>query len=144
MTTITRPESGYLLGSSEAERRRLMRQGEVINPFTLRLLAEAGITRGMRVLDVGTGAGQEWHMTPTALRCSPRLPLWEQAWRWNIETMQGAGVHLDLGYRPHDLPSWLTATPRRSPWIARCRRSRAFPIPPHELGSTVPRPEDGS
>ncbi len=192
MTTIARPESEYLLGRSEAERRRLMRQGEVINPFTLRFLAEAGITRGMRVLDVGTGAGdvalmaaelvgatgpvvgidrdpdvlsvarsraeastlgnvsfqegdvntialderfdavvgrlvliftpdpvrvlrtvarqvrtggivafQEWPMTPTALQCSPRLPLWDQVWRWNIDTTQGAGVHLDLGYRLH-------------------------------------------
>lgn len=192
MTTIARRESEYLLGRSGAERRRLMRQGEVINPFTFRFLAEAGITRGMRVLDVGTGAGdvalmaaelvgptgavvgidrdpevlgmarsraeasgldnvsfqegdvntlalderfdavvgrlvlifapdpvhalrtiagqvrpggivafQEWHMTPTALQHSPRLPLWEQVWRWNIETMQGAGVHLDLGYRLH-------------------------------------------
>jgi SAM-dependent methyltransferase len=192
MTTSTRAESGYLLGSGEAEYRRLIRQGELINPFTLRLLADAGITRGMRVLDVGTGAGdvalmaaelvgpngsvvgvdrdpdalgvarnraeaaglanlifqegdvnvissrdrfdavvgrlvllftpdpvralraavsqvrpggivvfQEWHLTPNAQQCSPRLPIWEQAWRWTIATMQGAGIHMEMGYELH-------------------------------------------
>jgi ubiquinone/menaquinone biosynthesis C-methylase UbiE len=57
MTASTRSDPAYLLGSSDAEHRRLVRQGELINPFTLRLLADAGITRGMRVLDLGTGAG---------------------------------------------------------------------------------------
>jgi SAM-dependent methyltransferase len=57
MTASTRSDEGYLFGSSDAEHRRLIRQGELINSFTLRFLADAGIATGMRVLDLGTGAG---------------------------------------------------------------------------------------
>ncbi|HVY57265.1 MAG TPA: methyltransferase domain-containing protein [Xanthobacteraceae bacterium] len=47
----------YILGHSESELRRLMRQAAVLAPITRRLLSEAGLARGMRVLDVGCGAG---------------------------------------------------------------------------------------
>lgn len=47
----------YLLGHSDREVRRLMAQGTVLRPFTERLLTDAGIGPGMRVLDLGTGAG---------------------------------------------------------------------------------------
>jgi ubiquinone/menaquinone biosynthesis C-methylase UbiE len=50
-------QSTYVLGESEAETRRLIRQGRSHNPFTRRLLEEAGLSEGMRVLDVGSGAG---------------------------------------------------------------------------------------
>jgi ubiquinone/menaquinone biosynthesis C-methylase UbiE len=42
-------------GSAETE--RLIRQSAFINAFTRALFAEAGIAPGMRVLDVGSGAG---------------------------------------------------------------------------------------
>lgn len=48
---------GYVLGHSEAELRRLKAQAREIDPVTRRFLAEAGVGAGMRVLDVGTGAG---------------------------------------------------------------------------------------
>ena len=48
---------GYLLGSSEEETARLIRQGELFGPLTRRLFVEAGIGPGMRVLDLGSGAG---------------------------------------------------------------------------------------
>jgi ubiquinone/menaquinone biosynthesis C-methylase UbiE len=59
MTTATMPrtETIYVLGSSEHEHRRLMAQADVIAPFTRRFLLAAGIAPGMRVLDVGCGAG---------------------------------------------------------------------------------------
>jgi ubiquinone/menaquinone biosynthesis C-methylase UbiE len=50
-------QSGYALGHSEGELDRLSRQAEVFEPFTRQLLQEAGIGRGMRVLDVGCGSG---------------------------------------------------------------------------------------
>jgi SAM-dependent methyltransferase len=47
----------YALGRSDAETQRLIRQGQLYNPFTRRFLAEAGITAAMKVLDIGSGAG---------------------------------------------------------------------------------------
>src|SRR5215207_11311970 len=45
------------MGRSEAETRRLMAQHQLYSRFTRRLLEDAGITSGMKVLDVGSGAG---------------------------------------------------------------------------------------
>jgi SAM-dependent methyltransferase len=47
----------YLMGRSEAETRRLVAQHRLYGPFTRRLLQDAGIEKGTRVLDVGSGAG---------------------------------------------------------------------------------------
>lgn len=50
-------DARYLMGCSEQERARLMRQASLLGPFTRRLLREAGLTPGMRILDVGCGVG---------------------------------------------------------------------------------------
>jgi ubiquinone/menaquinone biosynthesis C-methylase UbiE len=47
----------YLLGHTPAALQRLLVQGQMLNPFTRQVLEEAGITRGMKVLDVGCGPG---------------------------------------------------------------------------------------
>ena len=47
----------YALGYSERELKRLRRQAQLVNPITRQYLIEAGIEPGMRVLDVGSGAG---------------------------------------------------------------------------------------
>lgn len=47
----------YALGRSAAETRRLIVQHQVYAPITRQLLTSAGITRGMTVLDLGSGAG---------------------------------------------------------------------------------------
>jgi len=47
----------YLVGRSEEETQRLLRQGQLYGPLTRRLLVDAGVGQGMRVLDVGSGAG---------------------------------------------------------------------------------------
>ena len=47
----------YWLGRGDAETRRLIQQSRFLNPFTGFLLGEAGIAEGMKVLDVGSGAG---------------------------------------------------------------------------------------
>jgi len=47
----------YPLQSSEDERRRLIAQAGLVAPLTERLFGKAGITPGMRVLDIGSGSG---------------------------------------------------------------------------------------
>jgi SAM-dependent methyltransferase len=49
--------SGYVLGHSDQEIARLTRQATLIDPPTRRFFVEAGLTSGMRVLDIGSGAG---------------------------------------------------------------------------------------
>jgi SAM-dependent methyltransferase len=50
-------QRSYALGHSEEELERLSRQAQAFEPFTRQLFQQAGITAGMRVLDVGCGSG---------------------------------------------------------------------------------------
>jgi SAM-dependent methyltransferase len=47
----------YPFQSSDAERQRLVAQSGLVAPLTRRLFERAGITTGMRVLDIGSGSG---------------------------------------------------------------------------------------
>jgi 2-polyprenyl-3-methyl-5-hydroxy-6-metoxy-1,4-benzoquinol methylase len=47
----------YILGHSQEEIRRLILQAAILRPFTEHLLRNAEIGPGMRVLDLGCGAG---------------------------------------------------------------------------------------
>jgi ubiquinone/menaquinone biosynthesis C-methylase UbiE len=49
--------SSYVLGHSHRELERLRRQAQLVDPITRSFLVDAGIGAGMRVLDVGCGAG---------------------------------------------------------------------------------------
>jgi ubiquinone/menaquinone biosynthesis C-methylase UbiE len=49
--------SAYVLGHSDRELERLRLQARLIDPITRQFLIEAGIGPGMRILDVGSGAG---------------------------------------------------------------------------------------
>ena len=57
MVRLGSTEDAYILRRGEAETRRLIGQARFHNPFTRRLLEEAALKEGMRVLDVGSGAG---------------------------------------------------------------------------------------
>jgi SAM-dependent methyltransferase len=57
MANATHVPSGYVLGYSDAERDRLVRQAILLAPITERLFRDAGICLGRRVLDVGSGLG---------------------------------------------------------------------------------------
>ena len=59
MTTEQRnkKDETYLMGRGEAETRRLISQSKLYGRFTRRLLEDAGVEKGMKVLDIGTGAG---------------------------------------------------------------------------------------
>jgi ubiquinone/menaquinone biosynthesis C-methylase UbiE len=50
-------ETAYTLGHSAEETARIIRQADVLRPITQRLLRNAGIGRGMHVLDIGCGPG---------------------------------------------------------------------------------------
>jgi hypothetical protein len=47
----------YVLGRSTAESQRLIQQSGFLQPFTERVFRRAGLDAGMRVLDLGCGAG---------------------------------------------------------------------------------------
>src|SRR6187551_876136 len=47
----------YVLGRTDAEHHRLIRQAAVLRPSSERFLRASGLGQGMRVLDVGCGAG---------------------------------------------------------------------------------------
>jgi protein-L-isoaspartate O-methyltransferase len=47
----------YILARSDAERHRLVLQDQLLGPMTRSLFERAGLREGMRVLDVGSGAG---------------------------------------------------------------------------------------
>lgn len=51
------PAPRYVLGHSDRELERLKAQARLIDPITQRFLQIAGVAPGMRVLDVGSGAG---------------------------------------------------------------------------------------
>jgi len=55
--TTTDPTTGYLLGHGSAELERLQAQARMLAGPTGAFLTLAGITPGMRVLDLGSGAG---------------------------------------------------------------------------------------
>lgn len=56
-STISDGSTSYILGHSSEELKRLNEQAKLIEPLTRRFFEEAGIATGMRVLDVGCGAG---------------------------------------------------------------------------------------
>jgi len=50
-------DTDYALGRASSEYERLIEQAEFLGPLTKRMLVAAGISGGMRVLDVGCGVG---------------------------------------------------------------------------------------
>ena len=57
MNIAASQQSSYALGHSQQELERLAHQAQVFAPFTRQLFEQAGIVPGMRILDVGCGAG---------------------------------------------------------------------------------------
>ena len=55
--TGSTPSGPYVLGDTDLEHERLVRQAAIFNPFTERLLRHAGIGRGQRILEIGSGVG---------------------------------------------------------------------------------------
>jgi ubiquinone/menaquinone biosynthesis C-methylase UbiE len=49
--------AAYVMGHDDRERRRLALQASLLNPFTEQLFRRAGISWGMKLLDIGCGVG---------------------------------------------------------------------------------------
>jgi 2-polyprenyl-3-methyl-5-hydroxy-6-metoxy-1,4-benzoquinol methylase len=49
--------AAYIMGRTDRERKRLLLQGSILNPLTYRFLNAAGVSSGLRVLDLGCGIG---------------------------------------------------------------------------------------
>src|SRR5260370_13394677 len=56
-TTESKSDATYVLGHPSGEEQRLQRLGQLQYASTRHLLTQAGIVPGMKVLDVGSGAG---------------------------------------------------------------------------------------
>ena len=52
-----REDTTYTMGRTQAETERLIRQSRMYSGLTRRMLTEAGLANGMKVLDIGSGAG---------------------------------------------------------------------------------------
>ena len=118
MTTASARDPQYVLGSSEEELARLARQARILDQFTQPLLREAGIRSGMRVLDVGCGAGDVTFLVADLVGPSGRVVGLDraaealatartrarQAGRDNVEFVQGdlSADALDVGNGPFD------------------------------------------
>ena len=50
--------TGYVMGHDDRERRRLSLQASILNPLSDQLLRRAGVSTGLRVLDIGCGVGE--------------------------------------------------------------------------------------
>jgi hypothetical protein len=73
MQTGTSSDATDVLGRSASVTARLQLQAQVYDPFMRQLAAEAGITPGMKVLDVGCGAGDVAFLRSfVAIRASAR------------------------------------------------------------------------
>ena len=104
-------ERQYTMGRSDEETERLIEQSRLFEPITRRFLESAGISSGMRVLDIGSGAGDVAliaaelvgpegevvgvDMNPDILRIARHRV--QEAGLHNVEFHAGDAQALDLG-----------------------------------------------
>jgi ubiquinone/menaquinone biosynthesis C-methylase UbiE len=55
---MSQTSSTYVMGHDDRERRRLSLQASILNPLSEQLLRRAGVSAGLRVLDIGCGVGE--------------------------------------------------------------------------------------
>jgi cyclopropane fatty-acyl-phospholipid synthase-like methyltransferase len=55
---MSESSTGYVMGHDDRERRRLSLQASILNPLSDQLLRRAGLSTGLRVLDIGCGIGE--------------------------------------------------------------------------------------
>jgi 2-polyprenyl-3-methyl-5-hydroxy-6-metoxy-1,4-benzoquinol methylase len=55
---MSQTSANYVMGHDDRERRRLLLQASILNPLSDQLLRRAGLSFGLRVLDIGCGVGE--------------------------------------------------------------------------------------
>lgn len=96
-------QDSYILGNSDEEHARLIRQAKRLAPVTENFFREAGIGPGQRVLDLGSGgiiAFQEASFAPF-LVLSKHLPLWSASVSLLREAAVRYGVNVEMGPALH-------------------------------------------
>jgi ubiquinone/menaquinone biosynthesis C-methylase UbiE len=66
-------QADYVLGHTSVEQQRLIRQARVLAPLTERFLRDAGISSGMRVLDIGCGMGDVTMIAAQLVGCAGQV-----------------------------------------------------------------------
>jgi predicted RNA methylase len=99
----------YPFANRAAEDERLVAQGALFDPLTRRLLQQAGIASGMRVLDLGSGAGNVARLAAELVGPAGA-----------VVGVERDPVAVDLARRRTDAPTSSTA----SVMCRRCRTSR--------------------
>ena len=87
--------SAYALGHEDREIGRLQFQSRIIEPVTRRLIRECGIRPGMRVLDIGCGAGDMSMLLAEAVGKTGRVVAFDREVRV-IETAKARARRPDM------------------------------------------------
>ena len=66
-------QADHVLGHTSVEQQRLIRQARVLAPLTERFLRDAGISSGMRVLDIGCGMGDVTMIAAQLVGCAGQV-----------------------------------------------------------------------
>ena len=82
----------YLLGHSDEESVRLIAQARLLAPITKRFFLEAGISPGMRVLDVGSGMGDVAFLASKLVGPQGELSAWTEQPR-QLRRHRTGGAH---------------------------------------------------
>ena len=110
----------YPLGRSEAETRRLVLQNQIFGPLTRQFLQAAGINRGMKVLDLGSGAGDVAMLLADLVGPEGEVVGVDM----NADILETARARVSaLRMDERSIPPWRCARSRPAERLRRCRRS---------------------
>lgn len=89
MESIQTLSNQYALGHSQPELERLLQQGRFFGELTEYVLMKTGLALGMRVLDVGCGAGDRSFLARSPSGRRARSSVWAKRWRPSLSPNSG-------------------------------------------------------
>jgi hypothetical protein len=128
MSTDGSDDLTYALGSTNVDHERLIRQATIFNSITERLLSDAGVGPGQRVLDIGSGLGDVSMLVARMVGPSGQVVGLgaSESGRHRRARLPGRSLVAEKERDCHYL-SFTTTSAYTRPWITalRCRPSRA-------------------